>query len=123
MDDLTQNLALALGASWASGINLYAAILVLGLMGASGAVELPAGLAILSDPLVLLAAGAMYLALFFLFLIWLLPKVWHGLQRVWTALRKHFGGDRATPSPVVATLRAAGGAAVDGRPPAAPPEV
>jgi hypothetical protein len=62
VDDLTQNLALTLGASWASGINLYAAILVLGLMGASGAVDLPAGLQILSDPLVLLAAGAMYAA-------------------------------------------------------------
>jgi hypothetical protein len=206
VDDLTQNLALTLGASWASGINLYATILVLGLMGASGAVDLPAGLHILSDPSVLLAAGAMFvaeffadkvpgvdsiwdgvhtfiripagalmamgsvgdigplgdtvvallggsvaaathltkastrimintspepftnwiasvtedlgvvgglllalkhpavflvaLALFFLFLIWLLPKLWHGIRRVFGALRRHFGGGRGEAPPL-----------------------
>jgi hypothetical protein len=65
MDDLTQTLALTLGASWASGINLYAAVLVLGFLGATGTLDLPAGLEILSDPLVMLAAGAMYLVEFF----------------------------------------------------------
>ena len=60
-----QTLALTFGAGWASGINLYAAILVLGLAGASGAVDLPSGLDVLSDPLVLTAAGVMYLVEFF----------------------------------------------------------
>ncbi len=64
MDDLTQTLALALGAGWASGINLYATILVLGLLGATGSLELPAGLEILTDPMVLFAAGLMYLVEF-----------------------------------------------------------
>lgn len=64
MDELTQTLALTLGAGWASGINLYATILVLGLLGASGSVDLPPGLEILTDPLVLAAAGLMYLVEF-----------------------------------------------------------
>jgi len=65
MEDITQTLALTLGAGWASGINLYAAILVLGFMGITGRMELPEGLQVLSDPLVMFAAGAMYLVEFF----------------------------------------------------------
>ncbi len=65
MENLTQTLALSLGAGWASGINLYAAVLVLGYMGMSGRLDLPEGLEILSDPLVMLAAGVMYLVEFF----------------------------------------------------------
>lgn len=61
MDDLTQTLALSLGAGWASGINMYAAILVLGLLGASGRMALPEGMEVLADPLVMFAAGFMYL--------------------------------------------------------------
>jgi len=64
VDDLTQTLALTMGVGWASGINVYAAILVLGLLGTTGNLELPPGLEILTDPLVLLAAGAMYLVEF-----------------------------------------------------------
>ena len=58
-------IALSMGAAWASGINLYAAILVLGLLGTSGHLILPADLQILMNPLVLFAAGAMYLVEFF----------------------------------------------------------
>ena len=65
MEDLTQTLALTLGAGWASGINLYAAVLVLGFLGATGRMDLPAGLEVLSDPLVMLAAGVMYVVEFF----------------------------------------------------------
>ena len=36
MEDITQSLALTLGVGWASGINLYAAILVLGYLGLTG---------------------------------------------------------------------------------------
>ncbi|MDX8404642.1 MAG: DUF4126 domain-containing protein [Mariprofundus sp.] len=64
LDQISQTLALSMGAAWASGINLYAAILMLGLMGVTGNVQLPAGLEILTDPLVLFAAGAMYIAEF-----------------------------------------------------------
>ncbi|MCU0835718.1 MAG: DUF4126 domain-containing protein [Chromatiaceae bacterium] len=65
MEDLTQTLALALGAGWASGLNLYAAVLVLGFLGATGRMDLPEGLELLTDPLVLFAAGFMYLVEFF----------------------------------------------------------
>jgi Domain of unknown function (DUF4126) len=58
-------IALALGISWASGIRLYAAMLMLGLLGAGGYVELPPGLDILADPLVIAAAGFMYAVEFF----------------------------------------------------------
>jgi len=65
VDDLTQTLALSLGAGWASGINLYAAILVLGFLGATGRMELLTGMEVLADPLVMFAAGFMYLVEFF----------------------------------------------------------
>ena len=58
-------IALTLGVAWASGINLYAAILVLGLMGAGGYTQLPESLTVLQDPLVLMAAGVMYFVEFF----------------------------------------------------------
>ena len=58
--DITQTIALTMGVAWASGINLYAAILMLGYMGASGNIDLPPDLQVLSDPMVMVAAGAMY---------------------------------------------------------------
>ncbi|MCU7929412.1 MAG: DUF4126 domain-containing protein [Candidatus Thiodiazotropha sp. (ex Codakia rugifera)] len=58
-------LALTLGAGWAAGINLYAAILVLGYLGLTGHVVLPPGLEVLSDPLVMGIAGVMYFIEFF----------------------------------------------------------
>jgi len=51
--------------AWASGINLYATILVLGLLGSSGHMVLPPDLMILADPLIIFAAGAMYVVEFF----------------------------------------------------------
>jgi hypothetical protein len=64
VENLTETLALTLGAGWASGINLYATLLVLGFLGITGRVDLPQGLEVLTDPLVMFAAGAMYLVEF-----------------------------------------------------------
>ena len=58
-------IAMTLGVAWASGINLYAAILVMGVLGAGGYTELPPSLTVLQDPLVLMAAGIMYFVEFF----------------------------------------------------------
>ena len=58
-------IAMTLGVAWASGINLYAAILVMGVMGAGGYTELPPSLTVLQDPMVLTAAGIMYFVEFF----------------------------------------------------------
>jgi len=63
--DIAQTIALTMGVAWASGINLYAAILMLGVMGATGNMALPADLQILTDPMVMGAAGLMYFVEFF----------------------------------------------------------
>jgi hypothetical protein len=62
---LVQTIALTAGAAWASGINLYAVLLVLGLGGATGGIVLPESLQVLQDPMVIAAAGLMYCVEFF----------------------------------------------------------
>jgi hypothetical protein len=57
-------IAITMGVAWASGINLYATLLSLGLMSQFGYVELPIELAVLSDPLVIMASGLMYMVEF-----------------------------------------------------------
>ncbi len=61
LDQVASIIALSMGVAWASGINLYAAILTLGLLGYSGNLTLPTDLQVLANPVVLFAAGAMYL--------------------------------------------------------------
>jgi len=58
-------IALSMGAAWASGINLYATLFMIGYMGMSGNMTLPAELEILTDPMVMTAAGFMYCVEFF----------------------------------------------------------
>ncbi len=65
LNEISSIIALTMGAAWASGINLYAAILVLGILGTTGNISLPPDLHILMDPLVLGAAGIMYAVEFF----------------------------------------------------------
>ena len=61
---IAETIALSMGIAWASGINLYAAIAMLGVLGATGNIELPPDLLILQDPLVIVAAGFMYIVEF-----------------------------------------------------------
>jgi len=63
--ELVSIIALTMGVGWASGINLYAALLVLGLGGATGNISLPEQLEILQNPLIIGAAGLMYGVEFF----------------------------------------------------------
>lgn len=63
--DIVNTIALTMGVAWASGINLYAAIFVLGYLNMTGNIALPPDLQVLSDPLVLAAAGFMYVVEFF----------------------------------------------------------
>ncbi len=65
LDHIVNIIALTMGVSWASGINLYAAISMLGILGATGNMVLPPDLQILSNPLVMGAAGIMYCVEFF----------------------------------------------------------
>ena len=62
---LVSVISLTMGVAWASGINLYAAILVLGLGGASGGIALPESLDIVQSPPVIMAAGLMFAVEFF----------------------------------------------------------
>lgn len=57
--DLLQSTALATGLAWASGFRLYAAVLLLGLLGRFEVVTLPPGLALLQDDWVLWVAGVL----------------------------------------------------------------
>lgn len=62
---LIQTIALTMGVAWASGINLYGTLLALGVMSNMGYVELPTDLQVVGDPLVIAAAGLMYMVEFF----------------------------------------------------------
>jgi len=56
-----ETIALSLGVAWASGINLYATVAVLGLLGVTGTVDLPPDLEVLKNPMVIAAAAFMYM--------------------------------------------------------------
>jgi len=63
--DISALIAVSLGAAWASGLNLYAAVLTLGLLGATGQMTLPPELQILAHPVAIGAAALMYCIEFF----------------------------------------------------------
>ncbi len=60
-----QYIALSMGVAWASGINLYAAVFMLGYLGSTGNIALPQEMMVVTDPLVMTAAGLMYCVEFF----------------------------------------------------------
>jgi len=62
--EVVNTIALMMGVGWASGINLYAAVLMLGVLGATGNMQLPPNLQLLQDPLVIGAASVMYMVEF-----------------------------------------------------------
>jgi hypothetical protein len=62
---LISTIALTMGTAWASGINLYATIATLGILGITGNIVLPEQLHILQEPLVIGAACLMYFVEFF----------------------------------------------------------
>jgi hypothetical protein len=65
LSPIASTIALSMGVAWASGINLYAAVFMLGYLGMTGHITLPPDLQVLTEPLVLFAAGFMYLVEFF----------------------------------------------------------
>jgi hypothetical protein len=115
LDSIIQTIALTMGVAWASGINLYAAILVLGIMGSTGNIALPPDLMILTDPLIISGAGVMYIIEFFADKI---PGVDNGWDTVHTFIRIPLGallaaaavGD-ANPSVAIAAAILGGGLA------------
>jgi len=63
--EIVDQIALAMGAAWTCGINLYATVAVLGIMGLTGHIVLPQELAFLQSPEVIAIAGFMYFVEFF----------------------------------------------------------
>ncbi len=80
LNHIIQTISMTMGAAWASGINLYATILVLGILGMTDAIVLPPGLEILMHPLVIAAAGIMYVVEFFADKIPALDTAWDSLH-------------------------------------------
>lgn len=64
LDQIVALIALTAGVGWASGINLYATLVTLGILGATGNMVLPEELNVLTDPMVIAAAGLMYMVEF-----------------------------------------------------------
>ncbi len=79
LNQVASTIALSMGIGWASGINLYASIFVLGLLGATGNTALPPDLKVLVHPAVIIAAGFMY------FLEFIVDKI-PGVDSGWDAL-------------------------------------
>jgi hypothetical protein len=88
LEPIIKIIALTMGVAWASGINLYAAILVLGVLGSTGNIILPPDLVILTDPLIIAAAGVMYVVEFFADKI---PGVDNGWDTIHTFIRIPLG--------------------------------
>lgn len=78
--DTMEILTLALGAAWASGINLYATVVLIGGLGLFGVVDLPPGLEMLESPTVLIAAALLYALEFFADKIPVVDTVWDVLH-------------------------------------------
>ena len=79
LDKIISIISLTMGVAWASGINLYATIFMLGALGASGNIVLPPELQILMSPIVIVAAGIMY------FVEFVTDKI-PGVDNSWDAL-------------------------------------
>ena len=111
--DLINAITITLGASWASGINLYATLLVCGLAGATGHYDLPPDLAVLSNPLVILGAGIMFVVEFIIDKIPGVDSAWdavHTFVRIpaGAAIAAGFAGDAGQVNEIVAGILGGG---------------
>lgn len=108
--DTTQLFAIAAALGWASGLRLYAVVFLTGLAGALGWVDLPQGLRVLQQPLLLVASGLMLAVEFFADKIPGLDSLWdmvHTFVRVPAGALLAagvFGGDQASWTLIAALL-------------------
>jgi hypothetical protein len=75
-----ETLGLALGAGFSSGLNLYATVATLGLLERFGVIHLPQSLHVLSNPVILVVAGVLYLVEFFADKIPYVDTVWDAIH-------------------------------------------
>jgi hypothetical protein len=73
-------LALAMGASWVSGINLYAGVATLGLLGRFAHLNLPGDLAVVTNWWVIGAAIGLYVIEFFADKVPLVDSAWDAIH-------------------------------------------
>jgi hypothetical protein len=78
--DLVQSVALAGGLAWASGLRLYAVVLVAGLLGRFGYLKLPDPLQVLQNPWILGLAGVLFVVEFLADKIPAVDSAWDGIQ-------------------------------------------
>jgi len=71
-----ETLSLVLGAGFSSGLNLYATVATLGLLQRFGVIHLPAHLEVLSHPIVIGVAVALYVVEFFADKIPYIDSIW-----------------------------------------------
>lgn len=75
-----ETLGLALGAGFSSGLNLYATVATLGLLERFRVIHLPQSLHVLSNPVILVVAGVLYLVEFFADKIPYVDTVWDAIH-------------------------------------------
>jgi hypothetical protein len=78
--DLVQSVALAGGMAWASGLRLYAVVLLAGLLGRFGYLKLPDTLQVIENPWILGLAGALFVIEFLADKIPAVDSAWDAVQ-------------------------------------------
>jgi hypothetical protein len=111
-----QQLALAGGLSWASGLRLYLTVFAVGMLAKFNVVDLPNALAILSNPWVLGVSGALSIVEFLADKIPYVDSAWDSIQ---TFIRIPAGallamGAINTSDPMIATVTALLGGSLAG---------
>ena len=112
-----QHLALAAGLAWASGIRLYAAVFLAGMLGRLGYVTLPDGLTMLQDDWVIGVSGVMMLGEFLADKVPAFDSVWDGLHtfvRIPAGILLSWGVFRDSPASVQFAAALFGGAITSG---------
>ncbi len=114
--EMIQQLALAGGLSWASGLRLYLTVFAVGLLAKFGYIDLPAALDILSNPIVLSVAGILAVIEFMADKIPYVDSAWDGIQ---TFIRIPAGallamGAINSSDPMIATITALLGGSLAG---------
>jgi Domain of unknown function (DUF4126) len=97
-----ETLSLVLGAGFSSGLNLYATVATLGLLQRFGLVHLPARLEVLSHPIVMGVAAALYVVEFLADKIPYVDSIWqavHTFIRPPAAALLAFGATAAASEP------------------------
>lgn len=114
--EMIQNLALAGGLSWASGLRLYLTVFAVGLLAKFSYIDLPAALDILSNPVVMGVSGTLAVIEFLADKIPYVDSAWDSIQtfiRIPTGALLAMGAINAS-DPAIATIAALLGGSLAG---------